>query len=50
MITEVSKEREKCEICSEFVDYCECRRCEECEELTHVNLAKKRCKCGGSWF
>lgn len=44
------EDREKCEICSDFVDYCECRRCEKCEKLTHIDLAKKLCSCGGKFY
>jgi hypothetical protein len=42
--------REKCEACYELIDYCECRRCEKCEELTLIQEAKKRCKCGGKFY
>ena len=49
-MTKTTEDREKCDICSEFVDYCQCSRCETCEELTHVDLAKELCECGGEWL
>lgn len=42
--------REKCELCLEFVDYCECRRCEKCENLTQAIYAKTKCECGGRFY
>jgi hypothetical protein len=38
-----------CTLCSDHIDYCECRRCEECEELSLVE--NEHCtKCGGEFY
>jgi hypothetical protein len=39
-----------CYVCGELLNLCECRRCQECEELTPIDVAGKRCECGGKFY